>query len=424
MADDRFGRKRATAAWCLYDFANSSYTTLIVTVAFAVYFRQVVVDAADNRADQLWGLANFAAMLLVAVASPILGALADYSGRRKLLLILTTLLSVAATAALYTAGPGDIAWAMLLFVLATACFEAGYVFYNAFLPDVSTPETVGRVSGWGWGIGYVGGLLCILVCKPLLDQPLSGPDGVAAYQSSFLIVAAWYLVFSLPAFLWLRESPPQGAVRSWFEYASAGFRRVRHTLTHVRRYRETAKYILASLLFTDGITTVVSFAGIYATTTIGFSNREMVFLFLLLNVVALPGSLAAGYLADRAGARRTIILTLVLWVAVVIAAASATGKPMFWAMACGAALGMGSTQAVGRSFMSQISPASRQSEFFGFYVLSGKFASMFGPLLFGSVSLWSGSQRLAVLSILPLFLGGLGLMFWIDDRKAMEDAGQ
>jgi UMF1 family MFS transporter len=416
--------KRATLAWCLFDFANSSYTTLIITVAFAVFFRNVVVNATDNRGDQLWGLSNFIAMLVVALISPVLGALADYSGRKKFLLILLTLLSVAATSLMFWLGPGNIVAAMALFVLGTIGFEAGYVFYNAFLPDVSTPATVGRVSGWGWAVGYAGGLLCLIACKPLLDQPLSEPAGVRAYQLSFVIVAVFYLVFALPAFFWLRESAPQGQPGRWQDYAGIGFRRVGETLTHLRRYRETAKYILASLIFTDGITTVVSFAGIYATTTMGFSNPEMVMLFLVLNIVAIPGSLAAGYLADWIGPKRTIVLTLVLWVAVVITGCLAANKMMFWAMACGAAIGMGSTQAVGRSFMVQITPPDRESEFFGFYVLSGKFASMFGPLVFGSISLATGSQRLAVLSLLPFFVAGLALMLWIDEKKAMEAAAR
>ncbi len=411
--------RRATAAWCLFDFANSAYTTLIITVAFAVYFRQVVVHAADNRGDQLWGIANFIAMLAVAAVSPLLGAFADFSGRKKLLLAAMTLISVAATALMYFVGPGDVALAMVLFVLGTFGFEAGYVFYNAFLPDVAAPESVGKVSGWGWGVGYIGGLLCLLVARPLLDKPLSNPEGVAAYRLSYLLVAAWFLVFALPAFLWLRESESQGRLARWQDYVSVGFRRVGETLSHLRHYRETAKYILASLLFTDGITTVVSFAGIYATTTIGFSNRELVLLFLVLNLVALPGSLAAGYLADWIGPKRTIVITLLLWMAVVVTGCLAMSKAVFWIMAAGAAIGMGSTQAVGRSFMAQISPPARESEFFGFYVLSGKFASMFGPLVFGSISRWSGSQRLAVLSLLPFFLAGLVLMLWIDEKRAM-----
>ena len=421
-------KRRATVGWCLFDFANSSYTTLIITVAFAVYFRQVVVNATDNRADQLWGVANFIAMLSVAVASPALGALADYSGRKKFFLIATTLLSVAATTLLYWVGPGDIGAAMTLFVLGTFGFEAGYVFYNAFLPDVSTPQTLGRVSGWGWAVGYAGGLLCLLAARPLIEQPLKdalgriSAPGVAAYQLSYLLVAAFYFVFALPAFFWLRESPPQGRLQGWKEYATIGFRRAGDTLSHLRQYRETAKYILASLLFTDGITTVVSFAGIYATTTMGFSNQELVLLFLVLNIVALPGSLAAGYLADWIGPKRTIVLTLILWMGVVVTGCLATTKTVFWIMSFGAALGMGSTQAVGRSFMAQISPPARQSEFFGFYSLSGKFASMFGPLVFGSISRWSGSQRLAVLSLLPFFVAGLLIMLWINEGQAREAA--
>jgi UMF1 family MFS transporter len=175
-------------------------------------------------------------------------------------------------------------------------------------------------------------------------------------------------------------------------------------------------------LFTDGITTVVSFAGIYATTTMGFSNRELVLLFLVLNIVALPGSLASGYLADWIGPKRTIVLTLILWMGVVVTGCLATTKTMFWIMSFGAAVGMGSTQAVGRSFMAQLSPPARQSEFFGFYVLSGKFASMFGPLVFGSISRWSGSQRLAVLSLLPFFVAGLLIMLWINEERAMQAA--
>jgi UMF1 family MFS transporter len=347
-----------------------------------------------------------------------MGAIADYSGRKKRFLILLTLLSITATARMYFVGPGDITPAIFLFVLGTFGFEAGYVFYNAFLPDVAKPESVGRVSGWGWGVGYVGGLLCLLAAKPLLDKPLTSAEGIAAYQTSYLLVAAWFLAFSLPAFLWLREPAPLGGLERWRDYVWLGFRRVGDTLSHLRRYRETAKYILASLLFTDGITTVVSFAGIYATTTIGFTNQELVLLFLVLNIVALPGSLLAGYAADWIGAKRTIIATLVLWMAVILVGYFAVGKQAFWIMAVGAAFGMGSTQAVGRSFMAQISPPHRQSEFFGFYVLSGKFASMFGPLIFGSISHWTGSQRLAVLSLLPFFVLGLVLMLWIDERRA------
>ncbi len=426
-------RKRpsaATVSWCLFDFANSSYTTLIITTAFALYFRQAVVNAPDNRADQYWGIANNIAMLVLVAASPFAGALADFSGRKKLCLILTTLPAVAATALLYYVGPGDIVSAMTLFIIGTICFEGGYIFYNAFLPDISTPQTVGRISGWGWAVGYAGGLLCMFLCRPWIGQDLKlasgelNAPGVAAYQASFLIVAAFYLVFAIPAFVWLREGEPQGAVRQWSEYAAIGTRRVADTLRHLRTYKETAKYILASIFFTDGISTVVLYAAPYATVTFGFTNEELVTLVLINNLVALPGALVFGYVADWIGARRTIILTLLLWVGVVALGYLAATKAMFWVMAAGASIGMGATQAVGRSFMAQITPAARESEFFGFYVLSGKFASAFGPLVFGTISRVTGSQRLAVLSLLPFFLLGLAFMLWINEKRAIEVASR
>jgi len=420
--------KRNTIAWCLFDFANSSYTTVIVTVAFAVYFREVVAKSPGNRGDQLWGIANFLAMLAVALCSPVVGALADYSGRKKFFLILTTAGTIAATALLALTGQGDVPLAMALYIFGTAGFELGYVFYNAFLPEVSSPSNVGRVSGWGWAVGYLGGLSCLGLCSPWIDKPLKDamghiqPSGVAAYKVSFLLVAGFYLIFALPAFVWLRESCPQGRMSGWAAYGAVGFRRVAETLSSLSRYRETAKYVLASVFFTDGITTVISFAAIYATSTMQLSNQEMVLLFLILNVVAFPGALTAGYLADRIGARQTIIVSLVLWIGVVVTGWLSVSKTAFFLMAVGAALGTGSTQAVGRSFMAEITPPSRESEFFGFYVLSGKCASMFGPLIFGLVSNWTGSQRLALLSLLPFFALGLILMLSINEATARRSA--
>ena len=423
-------RRREVAAWCLFDFANSSYTTLIITVAYSVFFREAVVGAEDNRGDQLWGIANFLAMAVVALSSPFLGAVADASGWKKRFLIALTLQTVAATALLATVGPGQVARGMVLYVIATIGFEAGYVFYNAFLPEVSTPATIGRVSGWAWAVGYAGGLLALIVCRPFTAGDLRGTDGsldvevVRGFQTSFLIVAAFFLVFALPAFLWLREPRTAAGPRSWTAMARAGVSRVRDTLGHLRQYRDAARFVLASLFFTDGISTIISFSAIYATVSFDFSGADLISLFLVLNVIAFPGAVAGGWLADRIGARTTIILSLVLWTAVVLVGAAATNRAMFWAMAVGAAIGMGSTQAVGRSLMAQLTPPERESEFFGFYVLSGKFASMFGPLLFGFISYRTGSQRLAVLSLAPLFIVGLLLMFSVRAGRHEEPAAE
>jgi UMF1 family MFS transporter len=417
-------------SWCLFDFANSSYTTLIMTVAYSVYFRDAVVGATDNRGDRLWGIANFLAMGIVALTSPILGALSDYSGRRKFFLVATTLQTVVATALLALVGPGQVTAGIVWYVVATIGFEAGYVFYNSFLPDVSTPKTIGRVSGWAWAVGYAGGLLSLALCAPLIQRPLRALSGeldplaLSQRKISFVLVAIFFLVFALPAFLWLKESLPQGRLSGWREYATVGFRRTAETLRHLGRYREAGRFILASLFFTDGITTVISFSAIYATTTFHFTSGDMVVLFLVLNVVAFPGSLVAGYLADRFGPKRTLVGSLWLWVVTILVGFAAHDRSTFYVMASLAALGMGSTQAVSRSFMAQITPPSRESEFFGFYVLSGKFASMFGPLVFGFVSETTGSQRMAVLSLLPFFLVGLALMVSVNEQRALEQASE
>lgn len=420
--------RRAFAAWCLYDFANSAYTTLIVTLVFSVYFREVVVGAADNRGDRLWGLGNFLAMVVTAAVAPVAGALADHSGWRRRLLILSTLICVVATGLLATTRPGGIVWALLLYAVATVGFELGYVFYNAFLPDVASMERSGRASGWAWAVGYLGGLSAVAICMPWITTELR-VDGVIVPESAddrrvaFVLTAAFFLLFALPAFVWLRERRAVRGMRvgegAWI---GIGLRRVLVTVRHLRDYRETAKFILASLCFNDGISTIIAFSAIYATTTFGFSSVELTWLFLALNVAAFPGAVAAGYLADRIGARRALAASLVLWIGVILLGATAQDRRGFWLMAIGAALGMGSTQAVARSFMAQLSPPHRVAEFFGFYVLSGKFAAMFGPLLFGLVSAATGNQRLAVLSLLPFFVVGWLIVLTIDEDAARQAA--
>jgi MFS transporter, UMF1 family len=419
---------KQTAAWCVFDLANACYSTLIITVAYAVYFRDVVVNSHGNRGDSLWGIANFIAMGCVALASPIVGALADFSGKKKAYLVVSSLTTVAATVLMYYIGPGDIARGMAVYVVGTFAYQVGYVFYNSFLHEVSTPETVGRVSGWGWGLAYIGGLVCLLATQPMLKQPFRAadgqliPSGVAAYQTAFLVVAAFCLVFALPAYLLLPGAGTKAQSAGWGELITIGFKRTLETLKHLKHYKETAKFIVASAFFTDGITTVIGFAAIYATTTMGFTGEQVVYLFIGLQIVALPGALVAGYLADKIGAKPTILITLVLWLVVVVMVAASPDKTVFLVAAAGAAIGMGATQSVGRSFMVQLTPPSKQAEFFGFYALSGKFASMLGPMIFGTVSNWSGSQRYAVLSLLPLFLVGIGFMWVIDAVKGRQAA--
>jgi UMF1 family MFS transporter len=413
----------------MFDFANSSYTTLIITVAYSAYFRQAVVGAHDPRGDLLWSVAGIVSHAILILTAPILGAVADYSGRKKTFLFATTAQTVIACALLFFVRPGDIVIGMLLYVIGTVGFEGGYVFYNAFLPEVSTPRTIGRVSAWSWGTGFIGGLMALVACMPLLSTQLvddSGRldmDAVFSYRLSFVVVAGFFALFAVPTFLFLKERPtgrtPMLSVR---DYARAGLQRVTDTLSHLRLYRETGTFVLAAFFFSGGIDAVIKFSALYAIVTFGIDGAELVLLFVFTNIVAVPGTLAAGYLADRIGGRRALALTLGLWIALLFLGASAQTRVGFWVMASGVAIGMGSTQAIGRSFMAQISPAERESEFFGFYLLTSKLGSIVALLLFGVISTSTGNQRLAVLWLVPLFVVGCGLVLSINERRAIADA--
>jgi len=417
-------RRREVVGYCMYDFANSSYTTLIVTVAYSVYFRQAVVGAGNARGDLLWSLAQVAAFAVLILTSPVLGALADHAGRRKAFLLLTTIQTVVACALLGLVGPGDVALGLLLYVIGTVGFDGGYIFYNALLPSVSTPRTVARVSALSWGTGFIGGLAALVACMPLLAGALVGPDGalvpasVSGYRWSFVVVAAFFAVFSIPTFVLVREPGERRPLGPLRDYVGAGFRRVADTLRHLRRYRQTGTFVLATLFYAGGIETVIKFSAIYASLTFGIEGAQLVLLFIVTNIIAVPGTILAGWLADRIGGRVTLALTLVGWIVLVTIAAFTRSVTVFWFLAGGIAIGMGATQAVGRSFMSQISPAARESEFFGFYVLTNKVGSIVAFLLFGLTSAGTGNQRLAVLWLVPLFVVGLALVLKVDEGQA------
>jgi UMF1 family MFS transporter len=409
--------------FCLYDFANSSFTTLISTVAFSVYYSRVVVGGA--RADFLWSVATASAHLVLILTAPILGALADHSGRKKRFLLLTTVQTVVACSMLGLAGPGDIALATVLYVIAAVGFEGGYVFYNAFLPEVSTPRTIGRISGLSWGTGFLGGLAALVVCAPLLARPLTDPatgglDPVAItnHRFSFVVVAGFFALFSVPTFLYLRERGPRRRLERLREYARAGFLRVRGTLRELPHHREAAKFVTAALFFTAGIETVIKFSAIYASVTFGIQGAELIAMFVFANVVAVPGTLVAGWVADRIGSRRALAGTLAAWFLLLVLGATASSRLGIWILASGVAVAMGATQAIGRSLMALLSPNGRGSEFFGFYLLANKLGAIAGLLAFGAVSWASGSQRAALLAVAPSFVISLLLVLSVERSAA------
>ena len=412
-------KKREIFSWCLYDFANSAFTTLIVTVAFSVYFKSYVCT--PEQGDFLWGLAFSISMIFVALTSPIFGAIADFSANKKRYLIIYTLVTVICTSLLFFIQKGNVLPGIILFIVANIGFEGGYAFYNGFLTEISTKENIGRISGYGWAVGYIGGLVSLLIAYPLIQGGFSA-DNVLNFRSSFPLVALFYIVFALPIFLFNRERRKPSHLPSGENYVTIGFKRLSSTLSHIRKYREVAKFIIASLIYTDAITTIIVFSSIYAVTTFNYSMKEVTLLFIATQLTAFAGSIIFGFIQDRIGGKKAIIITLILWAFVCFAAYLAATKLQFFIVAMVAGLGMGSNQSVSRGFMGLFIPKGKDAEFFGFYILSGKFGSVLGPFIFGLISYWTGNQRIAILSIVVFFIAGLVIMAFINEEEGTEAA--
>jgi UMF1 family MFS transporter len=414
--------RREIVAWCLYDFADSSFTTLIVTVSYGLYFRSVVAGHLGPAADFYWGLSIALSMAFVALSTPVLGAIADVAGRRRRFLRVFAATSILFTALLVFVTEGDLLAGMVLFIIANIGFEGAHVFYNGFLPELAADEDMGKISGYGWALGYIGGLAALLLAHPLTKGGF-GPGAVDRYRMVFPLVAAFFLVFALPALFLLRERTTVAA-RIGSHSIREGFGRLRQTFRRVRELRDLARFLVAFLIFNDGVATVIAFSAIYAMQVIGFTVAQVTLLFIVTQLTAFAGAIAAGFAVDRIGARATIAISLVLWIAVVIGAWLATSVPVFFAVAVGASIGMGSTQTASRSLMGLMIPPGHNAEFFGFYAFTGKVSAILGPLLYGGITALAGSERPAVLSLALFFVAGLLLLAGVDVERGRRAAGR
>ena len=417
-------RRRTIWSWCLYDWANSAFTTLVVTFIYSAYFTAAFASDA-GRGTALWSRGIMVSALAIAALAPIAGALADRGGRRRYL-ILCSLLCVAATAALTFVRPDQpnaVLIALTVFVVANVAFELGLVFYNAFLSSLAPPERIGRISGYGWGLGYFGGLAALgaalVVFVP--ETPLFGipTDEGFNLRATNLLVAGWFLLFSIPAFLWLRdESTAAGRVD-----VVQAFRDLAVTAGHLRRYRQVALFLLARLLYNDGLVTIFAFGGIYAVGTFGFSFAELVTFGIVLNVGAGLGALAFGFVDDRIGGKATIGLSVAALSVATVLGALAPDRTWFWVSAILVGIFIGPNQSASRSLMARFVPAKHESEFFGFFAFSGKVTSFMGPALLGVLS-DVYNQRVGVGSLLLFFLLG-GLILWrVDEQEGIAAAGR
>lgn len=392
--------------WTLFDFANTSFSIIVVTFLYAVYFKKTV---AGNEAigDLYWSISTSIAMAITAFISPILGAIADYSAGKKRFLLFFTMLCVVGTASLYFIGPGQIFWGIFLFVIANIGFEAGLVFYDAFLPEITAPKNYGRVSGYGFGMGYFGSLATLAIVYPFIEASM--------IKESFPVAALFFLIFSLPLFFFLKEKRVK--VDHSQSFISIGFGRVWSTLTHLKYYKNLAIFLVAFFFYIEGVNTIIFFSGNYASTTLGFSEMELLVFFIVVQTTAIAGSVALGIVADKIGQKRTIVISLFMWLVTVALAYFVYDKIGFYIVGLLAGAAMGSCQSTSRSLMSKLTPPEKKTEFFGFYSFFGKSSAVIGPLVFGLVSFLSGNQRTAIISIAFFFIVGLLILTKVKDLK-------
>ena len=408
-------------SWACYDFANSPFTTLVLTFVYATYFTQTV--ASDPiTGTVLWSRAIAISALIVGVFSPILGAFSDRLGYRKIWLLFFTVMCAAATAGLYGILPGQVIAALILIVIANTAYEFAMVFYNAFLPDIVPVERIGRVSGYGWGLGYLGGLLALIFVLVFLIQPDTPWFGLTKdegenIRATNIVVAIWLIIFSFPFFLWVPEKKSRISHRG----VNLGntINQLQVTFREILKFPEVCRFLIARFIFNNGLVTIFIFGGIYAAESFGFTLQEVLIFGIVLNIAAGFGAFSMGYLDDVFGGKRTIIISLVGLMLAATLAVLTGSKALLWVAGIVIGIFSGPNQSASRSLMARLVPSESQGQFFGFYAFSGKFTAFLGPLVFGVLTQWTGSQRWGLSVVVVMFFVGMLIMLPLNEQEGM-----
>jgi len=405
----------------MYDFANSGYSTVVITAVFNAYFVAEVAGRAP-WATFAWTCALAVSYALIMVTAPLIGAYADAHAAKKRLLLLTTIGCVVFTAGLALVGRGDLALGITLVILSNFFFGTGENLVAAFLPEIARGEALGKVSGWGWSLGYFGGIVALGACLAYVTHAQAqGAPASAFVPVTMLITAGIFALASLPTFLYLREraAPVAGAA----DILRSAFARVGQTIGHARRYADLWRFLVALVFYQAGIQTVIALAAIYAQEAMGFTTRDTIVLILVVNVTAAAGAFIFGQVQDRLGHVRTLALTLCGWMLAVVLAWMAEGAALFWVVANLVGICLGSTQSAGRALVGYLSPPARTAEFFGLWGLAVKFSSILGPLTYGVVT-WvtHGDHRSAMLITGVFFAIGLAILAGLDAARGRRAA--
>lgn len=408
--------------WRLFDWANSPFPTVIITFVFSAYFVQAVAEN-PTQGTSWWSAALTISAAFIAILSPPLGAIADQTGRRKPWLAGATIVAIGGAASLWFVAPNPafLLLGVALVVVANVGFEIGMVFYNAMLPDLAPPGRIGRLSGQAWALGYAGGLTCLIIALFVFVQADPAPFGLDPDEAEHiravpLLVAVWIALFSIPTFLLTPDRPSTGMPMR--KAVKAGFVQLAGTVRRIREYREVAKYLLARIFYVDGMNTLFAFGGVYAAGTFGMSLAEIIQFGIALNVAAGLGAWSFGMIDDRIGPKKVVLIAILGMILAATPLLFVEGKLLFWVFALPLGLFFGPAQTASRSLMARMAPPARATEMFGLFALSGKATAFIGPLLVGTVTAATGSQRagMATIAVLLVIGGALLLTVKTDSR--------
>ncbi len=424
--------RRERRAWYLYDFGNSAYASVVYLAVYSVYFKDQVVGGAEGT--RLWGVAETIAAIVVLLSGPFLGTLADFAGSKKRFLLWFTGLSCLFTASLFFVRPGMVTLGIVFFVLADIGYRAAQIFYDGLLPEIASPKEMGRVSGLGWAIGTVGGIVILLLIMPLerlLPAALVSPVAM-------IVTAVFFALFAVPLVLWLREKARRQKLPAGENYFGLAVKRLNNTFHTARGFREFVKFIIAFFVYNDGIMIVMGFASIIGATLFGLTTQQILVFFIIVQLANVVGAYVFGWLVDWIGGKRSLIIALVLMIGVILWLYFAQGQTTFFILGALAGVGIAGAQSVSRTMVALFAPPGKSAEFFGFFATFGRVSSVIAPFVFGwlaaEAALWfeAGGQpvtdaeqaglRLAILSIAAFILAGLILLLFVDETKAREAA--
>ncbi len=430
--------------WYLYDVGNSAYAAVVILAIYAAYFKGHVVGGAEG--SRLWGLSVGIAMLVVALISPVLGVIADHTGKKKRLLIYFTALAITCTALLYFVQKGDILLGMVLFILAEIGYRGGQVFYNSLLPEVAERHEIGRVSGNGWAIGLLGGIVCLFIVLALVTMN----EGTWIVRFSLVITAVYFAVFAAPLFIWFREKNEDKKLLPGENIFSVAFQRLRNTFRGVKEHREFIKYIIAFLVYNDGILMAINFAAIFGAVMFGLDQQQIILFMILIQFTSVIGAYISGWIADKQSGKASLVIFLLLMIASVVGLFVVESVAGFYVIGGVAGLALSSVQAVSRAMVGSLAPQGRSAEFYGFFAVAGRTSSFIGPTIYGYVAaeaalffeaqgdkasfLWfrlleGGApfaeqlgQRVAILPVILFLLVGLVLLLNVNEKRARQGA--